>query len=359
MTPIPRFFSNLTECETVMAEYQLSGSEIERARSAAGCAMNFRQLDYFVHVAELGSFTKAASLLSIAQSALSHQVRQLEVELKQTLLYRNGRGVMLTEAGKRLLAHARGILQQVNRARDDLSESRGAPVGHVCVGLPASLAERLTVPLVRRFRARFPHASFGMMEGMSAYIIEWLVSGRIDVGLAFNPSPSPAIEIIPLLEHGMYLIGPKTEGKSARNAPVQLRELMRYPLIIPSRPNANRMRVETQLSYVGLKPTIAMEIDGIASIIGLVLEGCGYAVLPLSSVQGDPRAHLLAARPIINPKLTIQMSLLLSAQRPTTPLTREVLALLRDVVQEVLDNGRDVARPPQRAVPERALAAQR
>ena len=119
------------------------------------------------------------------------------------------------------------------------------------------------------------------------------------------------------------------------------------------------MRVETQLSYVGLKPTIAMEIDGIASIIGLVLEGCGYAVLPLSSVQGDPRAHLLAARPIINPKLTIQMSLLLSAQRPTTPLTREVLALLRDVVQEVLDNGRDVARPPQRAVPERALAAQR
>ena len=65
--------------------------------------MDLRQLDYFVHVAELGSFSRAASLLAVAQSALSHRVRQLEVELKQPLLYRNGRGVVPTEAGKRLL----------------------------------------------------------------------------------------------------------------------------------------------------------------------------------------------------------------------------------------------------------------
>src|SRR4029453_585172 len=102
--------------------------------------MDLKQLDYFVHVAELGSFSKAASLLSIAQSALSHQVRQLEVELKQTLLHRNGRGVTPTDAGKRLLDHARGILMQVNRARDDLAAARGAPVGHVVLGLPGSLA---------------------------------------------------------------------------------------------------------------------------------------------------------------------------------------------------------------------------
>ena len=73
--------------------------------------MDVKQLDYFVHVADLGSFTKAASLLSVAQSALSHQVRQLEVELEQTLLYRNGRGVTPTDAGRRLLAHARGMVE--------------------------------------------------------------------------------------------------------------------------------------------------------------------------------------------------------------------------------------------------------
>src|SRR5262252_3091946 len=114
--------------------------------------MDLKKLDYFVHVADLRSFTKAASVLSIAQSALSHQVRQLETELDQPLLYRNGRGVTPTEAGRRLLAHARGILTQVRRARDELTEARDAMVGHVVLGLPPSIAQLVTVPLVKSFR---------------------------------------------------------------------------------------------------------------------------------------------------------------------------------------------------------------
>ena len=79
--------------------------------------MDLKQLEYFRHVAELGSFTRAASFLSVVQPALSRQVRQLEVELGQNLFDRNGRGVVLTDAGSRLLEHTRGILMQVGRAR--------------------------------------------------------------------------------------------------------------------------------------------------------------------------------------------------------------------------------------------------
>ncbi|MDE1950493.1 MAG: LysR family transcriptional regulator, partial [Burkholderiales bacterium] len=93
--------------------------------------MDLKQLDYFVHVAELGSFTRAATVLRVAQPALSRQVRALEVELRQPLFDRNGRGVTLTEAGKRLLAHGRGILQQVDRARQDLEDQRGAASGRL------------------------------------------------------------------------------------------------------------------------------------------------------------------------------------------------------------------------------------
>ena len=132
---------------------------------------DLKQLDHFVRVTELGSFTKAAALLSVAQSALSHQVRALEVELKQSLLYRTGRGVTPTDAGKRLLGHARGILMQVDRARDELAETRGAPVGNVILGLPASIARVLTLPLLRSFRQSFPSASLGIVEGLSAYVI--------------------------------------------------------------------------------------------------------------------------------------------------------------------------------------------
>src|SRR6188768_2216216 len=87
--------------------------------------MDLKQLEYFVRVAELGSFTRAAIELDVAQPALSRQVRLLEVELRQNLLVRNGRGAVPTEAGKLLLDHSRGILHQVERAREELGRIRG------------------------------------------------------------------------------------------------------------------------------------------------------------------------------------------------------------------------------------------
>jgi len=297
--------------------------------------MDLRQLDYFVHVAELGSFSKAASLLSIAQSALSTRVRQLEVELKQPLLHRNGRGVTPTDAGKRLLQHARGILMQVSRTRDELAEFRSTPAGHIVLGLPPTIAKLLTLPWLREFRACFPNATIGIMEGLSASVLEWLSTGRIDIGMAFNPVPSPGIEIAPLMEEPMFLIGAKRESRRPGKA-VPLRKLPRYPLVAPSRPNANRMRIEAQLAHFGLKPTIVLEVDGVATMLDAVREGYGYTVLPLTTVRPYNPDDSLSIRAIVRPKLMIQISLVTSAQRPMTPLTRQVLELLPQTALRVL-----------------------
>src|SRR4249920_478894 len=126
--------------------------------------MELKQIATFVQVAELGSFTRAATVLRVAQPALSRQVRSLEVELRQLLFDRNGRGVTLTEAGKRLLAHGRGILQQVERARQDLEDQRGAASGRLAIGLPPSVSRTLTGPLVESFRARLPKATLTIVE---------------------------------------------------------------------------------------------------------------------------------------------------------------------------------------------------
>ena len=88
--------------------------------------MDLKQLESFVRVAELGSFTRAGIALGVQQPLLSRHVRQLEVELRQNLLDRNGRGVTLTEAGRVLLEHAKGILHQVEVAQEDLGAVRGA-----------------------------------------------------------------------------------------------------------------------------------------------------------------------------------------------------------------------------------------
>jgi len=313
--------------------------------------MDIKKLDYFVHVADLRSFTKAASVLSVAQSALSHQVRQLETELDQPLLYRNGRGVTPTDAGKRLLAHARGILLQVRRAHEELGVTRDAMVGHIIFGMPPSIARLLTVPLIKSFSNSYPEGTLSVIEAMSAPIVEWLVEGRIDIGLVYNPVPLPSVESRPLQEQEMFLISNKAAGKGRQNKSVQLRELPRYPLIIPSRLNANRMLIEAKLAHLGLKPQIRFEIDGIASILDLVHEGYGHAVLPLNSLRGLTFGRSFTVRPILKPKLSIQLSLVTSAERPSTPLARESLSLIQQTATRVLFPEKPSAIPPLRKKP--------
>lgn len=299
--------------------------------------MDIKKLESFVQVADLGSFTKAATLLDVAQSALSQQVRQLELELNQILLHRNGRGVTPTDAGRRLLAHARGILMQVRRARDDLVEARDAMGGHIVLGLPPTIARLLTVPLVKEFRIAFPEATLGVAEALSASVVKWLQEGQVDIGLVYNPSPLPSLEIRPLYDQELFLISAKASKSAADGKPVQLRELPRYPLIVPSRSNANRILIDTQLARVGLKPKIAFEIDGIASIIDLVQEGYGHAVLPLNSIRSHAFGKPVTVRPI-KPKLNIQLCLVMSADRPMTPLTRECLSLIQKLASQLLSN---------------------
>ena len=156
--------------------------------------MDLRQLEYFVRIAELGSFTRAASMLGVAQPALSRQVRLLEVELRQSLLLRNGRGVTTTEAGKVLLEHGRGILHQVERAREDLGRVGGTLAGRVAVGLPPTVARMMAVELTREFRRRLPQAALSISEGLSVSMQERLIAGRLDIALLYNPTPSPDFE---------------------------------------------------------------------------------------------------------------------------------------------------------------------
>ena len=199
-----------------------------------------------------------------------------------------------------------------------------------------SIARLLTVPLFKSFRSSFPNGTFGVVEGLSASVVEWLVEGRVDIGLVYNPTPLQSIEISPLHEQGMFLVSSKTAAKGRRTRSVPLKDLPLYPLIIPSRPNANRMLIEAQLAYLGLKPRIEFEIDGIASILDLVHEGYGHAVLPLNSLRSHILGREFVVSPIVKPKLTIQLSLVTSAQRPTTPLTRESLSLIQKTVLHVL-----------------------
>ena len=292
--------------------------------------MDLKQLEYFVRVAELGSFTKASLALDVAQPALSRQVRLLEVELRQNLLIRNGRGATPTEAGKLLLEHGRGILHQVERAREELGRVRGALAGRVAIGLPPSLARVLTVPLTRAFRDQLPEASLSITEGLSATMQEWLLTGRLDIAVLYNAQPVPEIDIAPLYDEELLLVQPRPAGlaEDPPPPPVPLAEVAQLPLVIPSRPNAVRMHVETELANIGLRPQVALEIDGVSAILDLVADGAGAALLSRNAVASSIRPSAYRTRPI-SPPLRTRLYLATSSQRPATLTQQTTLDLIR------------------------------
>lgn len=294
--------------------------------------MDLKQLEYFVQVAELGSFTRASEVLRVAQPALSRQVRALEVELRLNLFHRNGRGVALTEPGQRLLAHGRGILQQVQRAREDLEEARGAPVGRLALGVPPTVGRLLTSSLVQAFREQLPRATLTMVEGLSTYVLEWLAQGRIDMAVVYNAAPSAALDLVPVLEQPLMLVSRRSgrPGKPA-SAPkaVPLRDVAARELVIPSRPHAIRMRVETALAAAGLHPRVALEIESVPAILDLVEQGGLTAVLTRDALVG--REATLLAQPIRAGRALLVTSLWIatSAQRPRGPLIERGAALVQ------------------------------
>jgi LysR family nitrogen assimilation transcriptional regulator len=295
--------------------------------------MNLKQLEYFVQVAELGSFSKAAVVLDIAQPALSRQVRALETELHQQLFLRNGRGVALTDAGKRLFDHSVAILQLISHAREDLGASRDEPVGRVTIGLPPSIGRQLTLPLIDRFKKELPAARLAIVEGLSSHIVEWVTTGRVDVGLVYNPEAQPGLEIAPLLQEELGLVSYAHRGERKVTAPLPMKELSNYPLIVPERVHAMRRLLETQAALAGIKLAIAWEVSSVPSIIDLVCAGYGHAVLTASGVAASSRAKELVIRRLTDPTPASVLCLATSAHKRPTPLTQHTMRLLAALVR--------------------------
>jgi len=302
--------------------------------------MDLKQIESFVRVAEMGSFTQAALSMGVAQPMLSRQIRQLEVELHQSLLIRNGRGVTPTESGLLMLEHARGILYQVALAKEELSGTSGALAGPISIGLPPSLSRLITVPLTLAFKNALPQAKLSLTEGFSALMYENLRVARIDMAVLYNPTPSQDLDMQQLHEDALILIASSKriskKSQALLKPNISLKDLSELPLILPSRPNAFRLLIEVEMQKLNVRPHIALEIDGINAILELVKEGLGFAVLPTYTLNQFPGPEVFTTHRIQRPQLLSQLMLVWSSKRPSTGTQRVALELTQQVIQEAL-----------------------
>ena len=297
--------------------------------------MDLKQLQSLVAVAEQASFTRAAQVLGLAQPALSRHIRSLEVELRQTLLLRNGRGAVTTDAGKLLLEHARGILHQVARAHEDLDQLRGGMNGRVALGLPPSVARVLTVPLTRAFRAELPQAQLSIREGLSADLAESLLNGRLDIAVLYNAQATGGLQRQALIDEELVLVQVRPPGLAEEPPPPPLawRELADLALVTPSRPNAIRMHLEAEMARHDCQPKVVLEIDGVSAILDLVADGVGNALLSRQAVARSTKPSAYQLRQIGSPPFTIGLSLVSSDRRATTPTQQHTAALVGHMVR--------------------------
>lgn len=291
--------------------------------------LDIKQLEYFVCVSELGSFTRASITLDVAQPALSRQIRQLEVELGQSLLIRNGRGVYCTEGGTLLLEHARGILHQIDRARSELEQLRGVRHESIAVGLPPTLARFLTLPLVTTFNSRMKGATISVSEGLSNQIQELLIKGRLDIAVLYNNQESPDIDAVQFHEEELFLI--EQVNPSAEKV-VTLDELAMIPLVMPSRQHAFRLLLEEAMNAHKLSPNYAVDIDGVSTILELVTHGLGSAILPKNAIVNFAQSHEVQLRRIGEQGLFARLSLATSTRRPHTMLQKSTIELIKELI---------------------------
>jgi DNA-binding transcriptional LysR family regulator len=297
--------------------------------------MDIRQLRTFVHVAELGSFSKAAERLHIAQPALSRQIRLLEAELKAPLLLRHGRGVALTDAGAVFLDRAAGILRQIEQARADVAAEAGEVTGQVSIGLPPSVGLVLTGPLAEDFRRVCPKVRLKIVEGVGGFVHEWMMGGRLDIGVLYQPGPSRHLETTPLWSENLYLFAAAAAGLDPAR-PVPLSSLSRHPLILPSPGHGLRGLLERHAARHEIELHVEIEADAMRIQKDLAARGLGYSVLPFAAVAAEVESGLLSAAPIATPAIPRRVVLAYPADRPVSRAARLLGERLITVVRGML-----------------------
>lgn len=296
--------------------------------------LDLTRLRYFLQIAQDGSLSAAAVSLGVAQPALSRQMRVLEGELGVQLLNRTGRGVSLTPAGRRLSEGARVLMQDAAHLEREVAGFRLAVAGEAVAGMPPTIGRILSLPLTVRARERLPEVSLRQVEAFSGTMVEWLISGRIDVGVIYGDPGVTKILAEPLAEEELALIGvPDLIGPESGGA-VSRDQLSSLPLILPSRRHSLRSLLETAASQAGHGLNVVFEIDSLSSLVEAARQGLGATILPPAAVRAELALGGLAVRGL-DPPLVRTLFLATGPRRAAAAPPAAVADLIRGLMLEL------------------------
>ena len=292
--------------------------------------MELEPLRLFLHVAATGSFSRAATLASSTQSAVSKRIGSLERQLDVRLFERTGRGARLTPAGRRLLPRAEALTAEIDRLPEFVADDARNLGGVVRLSLQPSVSWPLVGDLVTAVRQRHPRLHLQIAEGPTREIEESLSDGRIDLGVVSLPPPPGLGEYEALFDVPLGLVA-KAGDPQARRATITFERFARLPLVIATMPNGGRVLIEEEARNAGISLNVVVELNSIHVMKKLVARGGLYSLASQSAVASEVAAKELALSRIVSPGIRQTLYLVVGARRHASAAVQAVAGLLREL----------------------------
>jgi LysR family nitrogen assimilation transcriptional regulator len=304
-------------------------------------AIEIRELRSFVHIARVGSVSRAAREQHVAQPALSRQIAKLEDELGAALFVRHGRGVRLTSAGAQLLERAETIIKLVAQTGERVRSAGDCLSGHLAVGLPPAVGVWLSAPIVEAFRDRWPAVTLHLREGLSSSLQEWLLDRRVDLAIVYNQTALDAFDVRPLCSEAMVVVGPPGDTliEQRGGEPLRIRDLAALPLIVPAFPHANRRVLEQAAVQHGVHLRVVLEVDSVTLTKALVRRGLGYSLLTYTAIQEDVCRGDLQALPVERPTIRSTVSVATLREQRASRLVRAMSEVVATELHDLVTSG--------------------
>jgi len=280
--------------------------------------MNFSQLQSFVALAEMGSFTEAAYTVNLTQSAVSHALAALEGELGVTLLERNRTGVVaLTKAGEKIIPHVRALLAQAEAIEQEAKAAHGETSGKLRLGSILSIiSPSLLASVLTRFRASYPDMEVVLFEGAMHEVGEWIESSIIDVG--FVVLPAPDIESTLITTDELCVLVSSGHRLHAQMS-VTPRELREEGFVMEKTECALQLMKKAGIELSRTGPHIRYQASDSATIFAMVREGLGITLVPRMMLP--KKLEGVVALPL-DPPQPLRIGLAVRSQKMASPGAR-------------------------------------
>ena len=303
--------------------------------------MDIRHLKYFLAISQAPSLSVASQKLGVAQPSLSQHVIKLEEELGVALLVRSPRGIVLTEAGHLLAAHAHSICQSLDACVAEIKATSGVARGTVAFGMPPSVSMVLSVPLAETVRLDHPQIRLQAIEAMSGFIKTWVEDRTVDIGFLYDLDRKEHFLATHVLDEELcFFAAPDAwPFEFAPGEPVPLARLAELELILPSPFHGLRKAIEHHAAARGVALNVVIEMDAMTQIKELVARGSGYTIFaPAAAYDFVARGELVKS-PIVDPVMARPVYLVRNPAHPQSNACRAVEAVVLDVAQDLVRRG--------------------